>query len=128
MAKKKNLEMYDRALRLYSLYTLTTEEKQKEFAELTDEKQKVRVDGWKSRNKAIIVGDMLNDINKLNYSDLTTLKYDLENYLKELDKAFDNVKDKEIKEIDKEIERYTKEYNKQIERLNKKKEEVRNKE
>lgn len=95
MAKKKNVEMYDRALKLYR-QTLTTEEKQKEFADLTEDKQKVKVDGWRNRNKAIIVGDLLNDINKLNKDELNKLKENLQTYLTKIDDAVKNLKVKEI--------------------------------
>ena len=70
MAKKKNVEMYDRALRLYRLNELTTEEKRKEFDALTETQRNGKVDRWKRENKHIIVYDMLVDFEKLNEIEL----------------------------------------------------------
>lgn len=119
MAKTKNVEMYERALKLYRLNVLTTVEKRKEFDDLDESAQVKKVNGFKQRNKALFVCDTLNRINKLNHNELTKLKDDLENYLKKIEDAFSNIKDKEIKKLEEEKENLTQAHKKEIERINK---------
>ena len=119
MAKTKNVEMYERALKLYRLNVLTTEEKRKEFDDLNESAQEKKVNGFKQRNKALFLCDSLNKLDKLNRDELTKLKLDLENYLKKIDDAFRNINDKEIKKLEEEKENLTQAHKKEIERINK---------
>lgn len=127
MARKKNLDVYNRVLKLYSVYVLTDETKKAEFASLTEDEKQKKVNGWKVRNKPIILGDLLSKTDSLNYGELCKLKEDLTEYINEVNKAITNISKKEIENKEKEKEQLTKEYNKQIEKLNKEIEEIKSK-
>lgn len=119
MARKKNLDVYNRVLKLYSVYVLTDDAKKAEFESLTEDEKQKKVNGWKARNKAIILGDLLSKIDSLNYGELCKLKEDLTEYINEVDNAIANISKKEIENKEKEKEQLTKEYNRQIEKINK---------
>ena len=119
MARKKNLDVYNRVLKLYSVYVLTDDEKKAEFESLTENEKQKKVNGWKARNKAIILGDLLSKTDILNYAELSKLKEDLTEYINQVNEAISNISKKEIENKEKEKEQLTKEYNKQIEKINK---------
>ncbi len=119
MARKKNLDVYNRVFRLYSVYVLTDDEKKAEFESLTEDEKQKKVNGWKARNKAIILGDLLSKTDILNYGELSKLKDDLTEYIKKVDYAIAHISHKEINDKNKEKEQLTMEYNKKIEKLNK---------
>lgn len=127
MARKKNLDVYNRVLKLYSVYVLTDDEKKAEFESLTEDKKQKKVNGWKVRNKPIIVGYLLSKTDSLNYGELSKLKEDLTEYINQVNKAISNINQKEIENKEKEKEQLTKEFNKQIEKLNKEIEEIKSK-
>jgi len=127
MARKKNLNAYNRVLKLYSVYVLTDDEKKAEFESLTENEKQKKVNGWKVRNKPIIVGDLLSKTDSLNYGELCKLKEDLTEYINEVDNAIANISQKEIENKEKEKEQLTKEFNRQIEKLNKEIEEIKSK-
>ncbi len=127
MARKKNLDVYNRVLKLYSVFVLTDDEKKAEFESLTEDEKQKKVNGWKVRNKPIIVGDLLSKTDSLNYAELSKLREDLTEYINEVNKAISNISQKEIENKEKEKEQLTKEYNKQIEKLNKEIEEIKSK-
>ena len=119
MARKKNLDVYNRVLKLYSVYVLTDDEKKAEFESLTEDEKQKKVNGWKARNKAIILGDLLSKTDILNYGELSKLKDDLTEYINKVDYAIAHISHKEINDKNKEKEQLTMEYNKKIEKLNK---------
>ena len=119
MARKKNLDVYNRVLKLYSVYVLTDDAKKAEFESLTEDEKQKKVNGWKVRNKPIIVGDLLSKTDSLNYAELSKLKDDLTEYINKVNYAIANISHKEINDKNKEKEQLKKEYNKQIEKLNK---------
>lgn len=119
MARKKNLNVYNRVFKLYSVYVLTDDTKKAEFESLTDDEKQKKVNGWKVRNKPIIVGDLLSKTDSLNYGELFKLKDDLTEYINKVNYAIANISSKEIENKNKEKEQLTKEYNKQIEKLDK---------
>lgn len=124
MARKKNLDVYNRVLKLYSVFVLTDDTKKAEFESLTEDEKQKKVSGWKARNKPIIVGDLLSKTDSLNYAELSKLKDDLTEYINEVDNAITNISQKEIENKEKEKEQLTMEYNRQIEKLNKEIEEI----
>lgn len=119
MARKKNLDVYNRVFKLYSVYVLTDDEKKAEFESLTQDEKQKKVNGWKVRNKPIIVGDLLSKTDILNYGELCKLKEDLTEYINKVNYAIANISRKEINDKNKEKAQLKKEYNKQIEKLNK---------
>ena len=119
MARKKNLDVYNRVFKLYSVYVLTDDEKKAEFESLTEDEKQKKVNGWKVRNKPIIVGDLLSKTDILNYGELCKLKEDLTEYINKVNYAIANISRKEINDKNKEKAQLKKEYNKQIEKLNK---------
>ena len=119
MARKKNLDVYNRVFKLYSVYVLTDDEKKAEFESLTENEKQKKVNGWKVRNKPIIVGDLLSKTDILNYGELCKLKEDLTEYINKVNYAIANISRKEINDKNKEKAQLKKEYNKQIEKLNK---------
>ncbi|MDY6438380.1 MAG: hypothetical protein SPK85_04605 [Prevotella sp.] len=119
MARKKNLDVYNRVFKLYSVYVLTDDEKKAEFESLSNDDKQKKVSGWKARNKPIIVGDLLSKTDSLNYAELSKLKEDLTEYINEVNKAISNISQKEIENKEKEKEQLKTEYNKKIEKLNK---------
>ena len=127
MAKTKNLEMYLRAENLYRLHVLVTDEKREEFKKLTNEEKEKRVNSFKSRNKALFVGDSLSILDLLSSRELNKLKNDLQNYIKEIDVAVENYNQREIKEIENQIAILQKAHDNEIKKLNKKIEKIKNK-
>ena len=117
MAKTKNLEMYLRAENLYRLHVLVTDEKREEFKKLTNEEKEKRVNSFKSRNKALFVGDSLSILDLLSSRELNKLKNDLQNYIKEIDVAVENYNQREIKEIENQIAILQKAHDNEIKKL-----------
>lgn len=76
MARRKNLNEYERALNLYTIFVLKTDDKIKEFEALKESEKVSRVNGFKQRNNALIVGDMLKDLKNLSREELNKLRAD----------------------------------------------------
>ena len=127
MAKIKNLEMYLRAENLYRLHVLITDEKREEFEKLTNEEKEKRVNSYKSRNKALFVGDSLSILDLLSSGELNKLKNDLNKYLKEIDNAIKNLSMRKINELEKQKNDLKKKHQKEVDKIEKQIEKLRGK-
>ncbi len=127
MAKTKNLEMYLRAENLYRLHVLVTDEKREEFEKLTNEEKEKRVNSFKSRNKALFVGDSLSILDLLSSGELNKLKNDLNKYIKEIDNAIKNLSMRKINELEKQKNDLKKKHQKEVDKIEKQIEKLRGK-
>lgn len=127
MAKTKNLEMYLRAEKLYRLHVLITDEKREEFEKLTNEEKEKRVNSFKSRNKALFVGDSLSILDLLSSGELNKLKNDLNKYIKEIDNAIKNLSMRKINELEKQKNDLKKKHQKEVDKIEKQIEKLRGK-
>lgn len=127
MARRKNTKISERALELYTLDVLTTEDKRKNFDALSESEREKKVNGYISRNKGLFVGVKLSLINSLNGAELNKLKQDLHNHIKEIEIAEKNINEIEIREIEKQITELNKQHEKEINKLNRQIEKLRNK-
>lgn len=119
MARKRNENAFNQTFKLYSLFVLTTEEKRKEFEELTEDKQNKKVSAWRVRNPQYFVAEQLKNISTLNPAELKQLKENLNGYIQQIEEEEKNVIDKEIKSKEKEKEMLQMELDKRIEKINK---------
>lgn len=127
MARRKNLNEYERALKLYTIFVLNTDEKRKEFEALKESEKESRVNGYRQRNQAVIVGDMLKNLDTLNSEELSKLRGDLNKYLKAINEAEKNISLREIEKIEVRKEDLTKRYNKDMSYLDSQIEKLREK-
>lgn len=127
MAKKRNLQMYLRAENLYRLHVLVTDEKREEFEKLTNEEKEKRVNSFKSRNKALFVGDSLSILDLLSSGELNKLKNDLNKYIKEIDNAIKNLSMRKINELEKQKNDLNKKHQKEVDKIEKQIEKLRGK-
>ena len=126
MARRKNTKISERALELYTLDVLTTEDKRKEFNAQSESEREKKINGYISRNKGLFVGVKLSLINSLNGAELSKLKQDLHNHIKEIEIAEKNIKEREIREIEMKKAELTKQHEKEINNLNRQIEKLRN--
>lgn len=127
MARRKNNEIYKRALEFYTLDVLTTESERQKFNELDESAKEKKVNGYKQRNKALFVGVRLENLQNLNGTELSKLKQDLQDYIIEVNNAIEIYNNREIKEIENKKEQLKKEYKREIEKLDKKIEDIKKK-
>jgi len=127
MARRKNNEIYKRALELYTLDVLTTEDTRKDFDALSESEREKKVNGYKQRNKALFVGVRLENLQNFNGTELNKLKKDLQNYLKEIDDAIEIYNNREIKDLENQIKELNKQHEKEISKINKKIEDIKKK-
>lgn len=126
MARRKNLNEYERALNLYTIFVLKTDDKIKEFEALKESEKVSRVNGFKQRNNALIVGDMLKDLKNLSREELSKLRGHLNNYLKEIDNAEKNINERDIERLEKQKTELTKQHEKELEKIDAQIEKLRN--
>lgn len=126
MAKRKNLNEYERALKLYTIFVLNTDEKRKEFEALKESEKESRVNGFKQRRKGLFVGYTLDNLHTLCREELNKLRGHLNKYLKEIEIAEKNINEREIREIEKQITELNKQHEKEINKLNRQIENLRN--
>lgn len=119
MARKRNENAFNQTFELYSKYVLTTDEKKKEFEELTEDKQSKKVSGWRTRNKHLFIADQLKNISILDPTELKQLKEVLNGYISQIEEEEQNVIIKQIKSKEKEKVMLQKELNKRLEKINK---------
>lgn len=127
MERRKNNEIYKRALELYTLDVLTTEDTRKDFDALSESEREKKVNGYKQRNKALFVGVRLENLQNFNGTELNKLKKDLQNYLKEIDDAIEIYNNREIKDLENQIKELNKQHEKEISKINKKIEDIKKK-
>lgn len=127
MARRKNNEIYKRALEFYTLDVLTTESERQKFNELDESAKEKKVNGYKQRNKALFVGVRLENLQNLNGTELSKLKQDLQDYIIEVNNAIEIFNNREIKEIENQIAELQKAHDNEIKKLNKKIEKIKNK-
>lgn len=126
MAKRKNLNEYERALKLYTIFVLNTDEKRKEFEALKESEKESRVNGYRQRNQAVIVGDMLKDLKNLSREELRKLRGHLNNYLKEVDNAEKNINEREIERLEKQKAELKKQHENELKKIDAQIEKLRN--
>lgn len=127
MARRKNNEIYKRALEFYTLDVLTTESERQKFNELDESAKEKKVNGYKQRNKALFVGVRLENLQNLNGTELNKLKKDLQDYIIEVNNEIKIYNEREITELENQIKELNKQHEKEISKLNKKIEEIKNK-
>lgn len=126
MARTKNLNEYERALKLYTIFVLKTDEKRKEFDALKESEKVSRVNGFKQRNNALIVGEMLKDLKNLSCEELNKLRGDLNKYLKAINEAEKNISLGEIKALEMQKAELKKQHEKELEKIDAQIEKLRN--
>lgn len=119
MARKRNENAFNQTFELYSHYVLTTDEKRKEFEELTEEKKTKKVSAWRTRNKHLFIAQQLKNISILNPAEFKQLKETLNGYIQQIEEEEKHIIDKEIKSKEKEKQNLQKELNRKIEKINK---------
>lgn len=119
MARRKNNEIYKRALELYTLDVLTTEDTRKDFDALSESEREKKVNGYKQRNKALFVGVRLQNLQNFNGTELNKLKKDLQDYIIEVNNAIEIYNNREIKDLENQITESNKQHENQITELNK---------
>lgn len=126
MARRKNTKISERALELYTLDVLTTEDKRKNFDALSESEREKKVNGYKQRRKGLFVGYTLDNLHTLCREELNKLRADFNKYLKEIEIAEKNINEREIREIEKQITELNKQHEKEINKLNRQIENLRN--
>ena len=127
MARRKKLNEYERALNLYTIFVLKTDDKIKEFEALKESEKVSRVNGFKQRRKGLFVGYTLDNLHTLNSEELSKLRGDLNKYLKAINEAEKNISLREIEKIEVRKEDLTKRYNKDMSYLDSQIEKLREK-
>lgn len=117
MAKRKNLNEYERAVKLYTIFVLNTDEKRKEFEALKESEKESRVNGYRQRNQAVIVGDMLKVLKNLSREELSKLRGHLNNYLKEVDNAEKNINERQIERLEKQKAELKKQHENELKKI-----------
>lgn len=126
MAKRKNLNEYERAVKLYTIFVLKTDEKRKEFEAMKESEKESRVNSYRQRNQAVIVGDMLKDLKNLSREELRKLRGHLNNYLKEVDNAEKNINERQIERLEKQKAELKKQHENELKKIDAQIEKLRN--
>lgn len=126
MARRKNTKISERALELYKLDVLTTEDKRKNFDALSESEREKKVNGYISRNKGLFVGVKLSLINSLNGAELNKLKQDLHNHIKEIEIAEKNINERQIERLEKQKAELKKQHENELKKINAQIEKLRN--
>lgn len=126
MAKRKNLNEYERAINLYTFFVLRTDDKIKEFEALKESEKVSRVNGFKQRRKGLFVGYTLDNLHTLCREELSKLRGHLNNYLKEIDNAEKNINEREIERLEKQKEHLRKQHENELKKIDAQIEKLRN--
>lgn len=126
MARRKNTKISERALELYTLDVLTTEDKRKNFDALSESEREKKVNGYKQRRKGLFVGVALENLQNLNGAELNKLKQDLHNHIKEIEIAEKNINERQIERLEKQKAELKKQHENELKKIDAQIEKLRN--
>lgn len=126
MAKRKNLNEYERAVNLYTIFVLNTDDKIKEFEALKESEKVSRVNGFKQRRKGLFVGYTLDNLHTLCREELSKLRADFNKYLKEIEIAEKNINEREIERLEKQKAELKKQHENELKKIDAQIEKLRN--